>query len=43
MNESMNYLLLETQKIESIYQQKLTALVELKKSILNKAFSGELK
>jgi len=28
--------------IESIYQQKLTALTELKQSILHKAFTGEL-
>ena len=32
----------ETKKLEAIYQQKLTALDELKKSILNQAFSGEL-
>jgi type I restriction enzyme, S subunit len=33
----------ETQKIEVIYQQKLNDLEELKKSILQKAFAGELK
>ncbi len=32
----------ETQRLESIYQQKLTALAELKQSLLQKAFSGEL-
>jgi type I restriction enzyme, S subunit len=32
----------ETQKLEAIYQQKLLNLEELKKSILQKAFSGEL-
>ncbi len=32
----------ETQKLEAIYQQKLTDLDELKKSILEKAFNGEL-
>ena len=32
----------ETQRLESIYQQKLTALEALKKSLLDKAFSGEL-
>ena len=32
----------ETQRLESIYQQKLTALDELKKSLLNQAFIGEL-
>lgn len=33
----------ETQKLEAIYQQKLIELEELKKSILQKAFTGELK
>jgi type I restriction enzyme S subunit len=32
----------QTQRLESIYQQKLTALAELKQSILQKAFSGKL-
>lgn len=32
----------EEQRLESIYQQKLTALAELKQSILQKAFAGEL-
>lgn len=32
----------ETQHLETIYQQKLTALAELKQSILQKAFTGEL-
>lgn len=32
----------ETQKLEAIYQQKLADLDELKKSILQKAFAGEL-
>ncbi|MGE4265705.1 MAG: restriction endonuclease subunit S [Desulfovibrio sp.] len=32
----------ETQRLEAIYQQKLAALDELKKSLLHKAFSGEL-
>lgn len=32
----------ETQRLESIYGQKLTALAELKQSLLQKAFSGEL-
>ncbi len=31
-----------TAKLEAIYQQKLTALNELKQSLLQKAFSGEL-
>jgi type I restriction enzyme, S subunit len=32
----------ETKHLESIYQQKLTALDELKKSLLNQAFTGNL-
>jgi len=32
----------ETKKLESIYQQKINDLEELKKSVLQKAFSGEL-
>ena len=32
----------ETQRLESLYQQKLTALDELKKSLLHLAFSGAL-
>lgn len=32
----------ETKHLESIYQQKLTALDDLKKSLLHKAFSGQL-
>lgn len=32
----------ETQRLEEIYLQKLNALEELKKSILNQAFSGQL-
>jgi len=33
----------ETKKLESIYQQKINDLEELKKSVLQKAFNGELK
>ena len=33
----------ETKKLEAIYQQKINDLDELKKSVLQKAFSGELK
>ena len=33
---------LETQRLETIYQQKLDSLAELKQSILQKAFAGEL-
>ena len=32
----------ETQRLESIYQRKLVALDELKKSLLHQAFSGQL-
>jgi type I restriction enzyme S subunit len=32
----------ETQGLEAVYRQKLTALDELKKSLLHQAFSGEL-
>jgi type I restriction enzyme S subunit len=32
----------ETQRLESIYQQKLAALDELKKSLLDQAFTGQL-
>lgn len=32
----------ETKRLESIYQQKLAALDELKKSLLDQAFRGEL-
>lgn len=38
----MRNLSTETQRLEAIYQQKLMALEELKKSILNQAFSGQL-
>jgi len=39
---SLNELSLKTQELELIYNQKLNALAELKQSILQKAFSGEL-
>jgi type I restriction enzyme, S subunit len=32
----------ETQKLEAVYQKKIDDLEELKKSILQKAFSGQL-
>jgi type I restriction enzyme S subunit len=32
----------ETQRLESLYQRKLAALDELKKSLLHRAFSGDL-
>lgn len=34
---------IETKKLEAIYNQKINDLEELKKSVLQKAFSGELK
>ena len=40
--ETLNLLLAETQRLESIYQQKLNALEALKKSLLNQAFTGNL-
>ena len=39
----LNTLSAETKKLEAIYTQKLADLEELKKSILQKAFNGELK
>jgi type I restriction enzyme S subunit len=33
----------ETRKLEAIYTQKINDLEELKKSVLKKAFSGELR
>lgn len=40
--KKLNKLSEETKKLESIYKQKLADLDELKKSIINKAFNGEL-
>ncbi len=40
--EKLDILSTETKKLETIYQQKLNDLEELKKSILQKAFNGEL-
>ena len=39
----LDALSLETKKLEAIYQQKINDLEELKKSVLQKAFAGELK
>jgi type I restriction enzyme S subunit len=39
---SLGALSTETQRLETIYQQKLAKLEELKKSLLDKAFTGEL-
>ena len=40
--DSLNDFQIETRRLESIYQQKLAALDELKKSLLHQAFSGQL-
>ena len=40
--DSLNELQDNTQRLESIYQQKLVALDELKKSLLHQAFTGQL-
>ena len=40
--ENLNELIVETQRLESLYRQKLAAIAELKQSLLQKAFSGEL-
>ena len=40
--QKLDALSVETKKLEAIYQKKLEDLEELKKSILQKAFSGEL-
>lgn len=41
--QNLDALSAETKKLEAIYQKKIEELEELKKSILQKAFSGELK
>lgn len=40
--QKLDYLSAETKKLEAIYLQKIEYLEELKKSILQKAFNGEL-
>ena len=40
--KKLNILSIETKKLEEIYKQKLADLEKLKKSVLKKAFSGEL-
>jgi type I restriction enzyme S subunit len=40
--QQLDMLKTETKRLEAIYQQKLDALTELKKSILHQAFSGNL-
>ena len=41
--QKLDALSAETKKLEEIYNQKLNDLEELKKSVLQKAFSGKLK
>lgn len=41
--QKLDALSTETKKLEAIYQQKINDLEELKKSVLQKAFSGELR
>ena len=38
----LDALVIQTQRLETLYQQKLAALSELKKSLLHQAFSGQL-
>ncbi|BCK88367.1 hypothetical protein MIZ01_2170 [Sideroxyarcus emersonii] len=40
--EKLDELVPETQRLESLYQRKLAALAELKRSLLHQAFSGAL-
>jgi type I restriction enzyme S subunit len=40
--EKLEGLSFETKRLETIYQQKLDRLAELKQAILHKAFAGEL-
>jgi type I restriction enzyme S subunit len=40
--ENLDQIANETIRLESIYRQKLTALADLKKSLLHQAFSGQL-
>lgn len=40
--QKLDALSVETKKLEAIYQAKINVLDELKKSILQKAFSGKL-
>jgi type I restriction enzyme S subunit len=42
ITENLDQIVNETIRLESIYRQKLTALGDLKKSLLHQAFSGQL-
>ncbi|MGL4890819.1 MAG: hypothetical protein ACRC52_08490, partial [Aeromonas veronii] len=39
---TLDTLTIETQRLESLYQRKIAALDELKQSLLQQAFSGQL-
>lgn len=39
---TLDSLSIETQQLEKLYERKLAALEELKKSLLHQAFAGEL-
>ena len=40
--DQFDILRVQTRRLESVYQKKLTALEELKESVLHRAFSGAL-
>ena len=40
--QSLDALVDETRRLEGVYERKLAALAELKKSLLHQAFSGAL-
>ena len=40
--QKLNDLTTQTKKLEAIYKQKIADLEEMKKSVLQKAFSGQL-
>jgi type I restriction enzyme, S subunit len=42
ISDKLDLLLIETQRLEAIYQRKIALLDELKKSLLQQAFAGEL-
>ena len=40
--KTIDFLAEKTQRLASLYERKLAALEELKKSLLNQAFAGQL-
>jgi type I restriction enzyme, S subunit len=42
ISDKLDLLLIETQRLEALYQRKIVLLDELKKSLLQQAFAGEL-